>query len=187
MKLNKLGLGIVAAAITATAISGPAKAETNKELNTLLILLGGGLVINEIMDRKKDRGNKVTNETVYHDRDRHRDTSITHRHDDGRWYTHNSKADLNWYHRNDRNRRLESGIVADRDSTYDRSNRKSKRKHADKLPMPKKCERTVRLRNGDRKKAYNQRCLKKRGYKVTKRGNVSHPKWPRLLRRPNLI
>lgn len=180
MKLNKLAAGIVTVAIAATAINAPANAKQNKELNTLLAILAGGLVINEIIDRKKDRAEQAATIAPRKYRKYPRDTSVRHQHRDGRWQTHQSRADLEWYHRNDRD------LIFDRDRKPDPKHRRPNVR-AEKLPMPDRCERTIRKRNGKKIKAFSERCLRKMGYRVSNDGVVSHRKWRSLTRRPNLV
>lgn len=182
MTLNKLAAGIVITAIATTAISAPVKAKDNKELTTILAILAGGYVIHELADKRKKR----SRETVVTPPKPRRDTSITHQHRDGTWYTHSSMADLKRYHRHKRNQRDGRAIDMFNGLNNDHHNRPI-HGQLKKLPMPKKCERTVRLRNGKIKRAYRERCLLKNGYKVDRHGVVTHRNWRWLSRRPNLI
>ena len=178
MILNKLAAGVTAFAIATTAISVPAKAD-NKDITTLLAILAGGLVIHEIIDNKKDR----KREDVTVTRDKHkkrRDKRIKHKHRDGEWYTHRNLAELQYYHskagRDDR-RRDRHGRVIDapiQDTHFE-------------LPLPNKCRRTLTGRFGSSKDGMSGKCLRNKGYKVSKSGRVTHPDYRKRSAYPRLF
>jgi hypothetical protein len=187
MILNKLAAGVTVLAIATTAMSVPAKAK-NKDLNTLLAILAGGLVINEIIDNKKDRKREAT--TVTHDEyTPPRDKRVTHQHRDGQWYTHADLAELRSYHRNDRHRDTDRNWDHDDRHEYhpDRLTRRPIQDRVSKLPIPKKCRRNKRDALGQNIHGVSRKCLHKRGYRINRKGVVSHHKWPGLRRRPNLL
>jgi hypothetical protein len=202
MILNKLAAGVTAIAIATTAISVPAKAD-NKDLQTLLAILAGGLVINEIIDNKKDR-KKVTTSVKRDDYKKPRDKRITHQHRNGEWYTHQNMEELRYYHskagRRDRRHDWEYDRDSDRTARDGRRDRKPERvvrrpiqddilkvERVKKLPLPDRCRREIQKRNGKVKHGYSQRCLQKRGYRIDAHGNVTHHKWSWLTRRPRLM
>lgn len=192
MILNKLAAGITAIAIATTAVSIPANAK-NKDRTTLLAILAGGLVINELVDKKKGR-KQATVTQARHDYKPPRDKRITHQHRNGQWYTHDNMAELRSYH--NRDRRRDKGRDWDRDRTT-RDYRFDRRPdhviprpiqdRISKLPIPKKCHRTKHGRFGQAKHGVSRKCLRKRGYRINNHGVVSHHKWPGLRSRPNLL
>ena len=105
-------------------------------------------------------GGLIINEIIKDKRDdRYESKEVRHRHGDGRWHTHASREEADRHYK--------------------------KKKHS--LHLPEKCKRIIKFKNGKTKPAFSQRCLQKRGYRVTQNGTVRHHKWPGRTRRPNLI
>ncbi|GEM_PF-2576612 len=197
MILNKLAAGVTIVAIATTALSIPANAK-NKELNTLLAILAGGLIINEVIDNKKEA--KASTSPRRDEYRKPRDKRITHQHRNGQWYTHDDMAALRWYHRADRRHDWKHDKDSDRTARDGRRDKKPRRlqpgpvhddffkvERVKKLPLPDRCRREIQKRNGKVKRGYSQRCLQKRGYRIDAYGNVTHHKWSWLTRRPRLM
>lgn len=192
MIMNKLATGITIVAIATTAISVPAKAD-NKDLTTLLAILAGGLVIHEVIDNKKDR--KKTEATVKREKYKKRDKRVTHQHRNGEWYTHESMEELRYYHSKEgrRDRRLKR--ERDRRRDWDRDESRRDRDHfgfpiqdrITELPIPNKCNHTLRGRFGQSTQGVSRKCLRKHGYKINKNGRVMHRGYRGLSARPTLF
>jgi hypothetical protein len=179
MIMNKLATGITAIAIATTAISVPAKAD-NKDLTKLLAVLAGGLVIHEIVDKKKDR--KAAEASAQRERHKKpRDKRITHQHRNGEWYTHRNMEELRHYH--------------SKKGRYERRHRRTDKNRLAppvqdrffQLSMPNRCERTLSGRFGQTKHGMSRRCLRKFGYIIEKNGRVTHPNHPNRAARPTLF
>jgi hypothetical protein len=205
MFMNKLATGITAIAIATTAISVPAKAD-NKDIQTLLAILAGGLVINEIIDNKKDR-NKSTTSIKRDDYKKPRDQRVTHQHSDGKWYTHRNMEEMRAYHAKKAKRARERAreLAKREEERRKRDRLRIKSKRDDKrdrnpnsffklpiqdtvhtLPLPKQCRRTLHSRFGQKTHSLSRKCLRKNGYRVSKKGNVTHSDYRGISARPNL-
>jgi hypothetical protein len=194
MILNKLAAGVTAIAIATTAMSVPAKAKNN-DLTTLLAILAGGLVVKEVVDKRKDRKRERVTVTRddYNDYKKPRDKRIKHKHRNGQWYTHADLAELRWYHRKDRHHKRDHDLDHDRNNSWGRDQKPDRmitlpiQDEIRKLPIPKKCHRTLNSRFGQVKHGVSRRCLQKRGYRINRNGVVSHHKWKGLRSRPILF
>lgn len=158
MILNKFAAGLVATAIGVTAISAPAKAD--EDFNALLAIVAGGLIINEIVKNDDKEKNAAANYT----------NGYEHRHSNGNWHTHKYKKRERHYHKKpDRVIKLPT----------------PRKLHT--LPMPDECRRTFRSQHGLFNRGFSKSCIQKRGYRVSKRGVVTHHKYPHQTRVPNLV
>lgn len=168
MYLKKTTGLILAGSIALTSmVSAPAYAD--KEFNRIAAIIVGAAILNEVAKKNRSDNSQVSRRT-YEDpydnytssHDRRRDGY--HRHDGGVIHRHANNG-----HKHKVKRHPKTG-----------------ERWAPKIVLPKQCKRQV-LYQGDANRAFSVRCLKKRGYKISKRGHITHPNYDGRKRDVRLV